>query len=413
MIRKPAAALAVICAVLLCSGIIYAWGVIAAPIAAHLQAVTGVPHSAASVSPAFGLSFFGSSVGIFLSGMLASRFGCRFSLVVAALLVFTGYLGAVSSPSLVFLVLSYGLVFGAGSGIGFGTCVATAVGLFPARRGLTSGLTSMSWGLSAAPMAVVAAVLVEDFGVEKGALALAGFVACAMLAGALLLAPRYEPAQDKPGATRRNPALATRLQEEIPWHRMLRTADFYLMFGTLALTWMGALMIFSQGAVLAIDQLKVDARQAALFVSVLAVSGTFARVVGGAASDRFGRIPTLLASVSAMLAGLACLAASREGSTALFALGCVAVGLTYGTYCGVYPSFVADRFGPRELARNYGFFNLSGALAGFAGPALVALSSPEEHYALAYAAAGACALASAGLCCVLLIRNRKRNAGNG
>jgi len=396
--RRPAFQMGLLCTAMLFAGLIYAWSVLCGPLAVRLSGLSGTAVTVQDLSGAFGLSFFGSSAGIFLGGVLVRRAGFRASLALAALSIFAGFAGTAVSPSVWLLTLSYGLFYGTGAGMAFGLCMARAISLYPARRGFAGGLVSMAWGLSAAPMAIAAAWLVGRFGVRDGVLALGTMSATAVLLVALL--SRSAPAEGEGAAT--HPVSAN----ETVWTQMLRTADFYAMFAMLMFACMGSMLAIAHVASIADAQLGVSPGEAALFVSLLAVASTAGRFAAGALSDRIGRVPALLGALLLLAAGFAAMAMSRHGDTALFALGCAAVGLNYGAFCGVFPSFAADRFGVRELGRNYSFFNFACCVSGFLGPALIGLSGPREHFLASYAAAGLCALASAAIG-LALMRSRR------
>lgn len=386
------------CLANLFGGSVYAWSLFAVPIASELTRA-GVPATPADLAFAFSLAMAGTPIGMVAGGGLNDRFGPRASLPFAALFMFAGLFLASHAPSVLLVNLAYGLVYGIGSGANFTSSTANAIRLFPERRGLASGLATMAFGMSSIAAPLLAGWLLAHLATADAVTAFAGIVAgaiacCGLAAGKLPEAPKA-PEQA------RAPARAFDCGPRV----MVKTPLFWLLFLFMAGETLAGMTLFSQTAGIARSQIGLSAALCALSVSALALANTCGRFIAGAASDRFGRIETLLAMAAAGIAGLVALCFAQEGDAALFFFGLAFVGLPFGGFMGIYPSIVAELFGTAHVSVNYGFMAFSYTLAGFAGPALLQTLGGVEAGAMPYLVlaalsltgllAGAAALAAA------------------
>lgn len=376
------------CLANLFGGSVYAWSLFAVPIASELTR-TGIPATPADLAFAFSLAMAGTPIGMVAGGWLNDRFGPRASLPFAALFMFAGLFLASRAPSALLVNLAYGLVYGIGSGANFTSSTANAIRLFPERRGLASGLATMAFGMSSIAAPLLAGWLLTHLATAEAVTAFAGIVAsavacCGLAAGCL-------PAPSQPLSQAQTPAKAFGCGPR----EMVKTSLFWLLFLFMAGETIAGMTLFSQMAGIARSQIGLSAALCALSVSALALANTCGRFIAGAASDRFGRIETLLVMAAAGIAGLLALGLAREGNAALFFLGLACIGLPFGGFMGIYPSLVAELFGTERVSVNYGFMAISYTLAGFAGPALLQALGGVEAGALPYLALAA--LSAAGL----------------
>ena len=113
---------------------------------------------------------------------------------------------------------------------------------------------------------------------------------------------------------------------------------------------------------------EAGAASAAIMVSTLSAFNAGGRVASGWLSDRIGRINTLTLMLCISLLGLFLISTSKTGSYVQFAIGMASIGLGYGAFLGVFPSFTADRFGQKHQSVNYGIMFIGFSIAGLTGP---------------------------------------------
>ena len=138
-------------------------------------------------------------------------------------------------------------------------------------------------------------------------------------------------------------------------------------------------------------------------VSVLALFNAFGRIITGYISDKIGRINTLMSVCILSIIGLICLYFSGNGTVLTFYIGIAIVGLSFGSFMGVYPGFTADQFGVKYNSVNYGIMFIGFALAGYFGPQIMSsVYSSTGAYQNAFLIA--CALSVVGVILSLLYK---------
>ena len=112
------------CAVLLVSGLVYAWSGLSGPIAAEFP-----QWSAAQLSLTFTIvmSFF--CVGSLVGGLLSSKVSQKVYLWVSAALFLTGFLLTANIRSILMLYIGFGVICGFASGLSYNAVLGTVGGV--------------------------------------------------------------------------------------------------------------------------------------------------------------------------------------------------------------------------------------------------------------------------------------------
>lgn len=152
---------------------------------------------------------------------------------------------------------------------------------------------------------------------------------------------------------------------------MLTTPIFYVMIVMLFFGAVFGMMSISQASNVAQTMIGMTSAAAAVVVSVLALFNTFGRIFAGYISDRIGCINTLSAVFVAAIIALVLLYISGTGIVALFYIGICLIGVCFGAFMGVYPSFTAAQFGSKNSSVNYGIMFIGFSAAGIIGPMIM------------------------------------------
>lgn len=385
--RKRWRLLGVACLVSLFAGTIYAWSVFAPVLAVRLTAVTGTTVTPADLGMVFGLANSIAPLPMILGGAVNDRFGPRAVVATGGILMGAGLASAGFVESLGALLLSYGLLFGIGLGLAYGTIISNTLKFFPDRRGLAGGLITGFYGSSSVLVPPVAVRLIESFGVTQGMLMIGATVGVVIVAGALASVrcpPDFVPEGMKERAGR-----SSAEGRHLTWREMLVDPRFVPMLVLLTCGATAGMTVISHTYSIAAVRMEFGAAAASVAVSLAALANTAGRLCAGTASDYLGRPKTLALGLLLASAGLACLAMAAPGSEALFYAGLAAVGFSFGCFMGVYPGFTVQAFGSRHNSVNYGIMFAGFSVAGVLGPALVrAVEAGGLEHAYAYGAAG-------------------------
>lgn len=91
-------------------------------------------------------------------------------------------------------------------------------------------------------------------------------------------------------------------------------------------------------------------------------------------------------------------------------IGIAGVGLSFGSFMGVYPGFTADQFGAKNNSVNYGIMFIGLAAAGYFGPsAMRSIYMTDGAYARAFLIAAACGAVGFVLTFIYRIFAKKSN----
>lgn len=394
-----------------CLGTVYAWSFFQNP----LKEAFGWSDSLTAW--AFSLTIGSVGLAAAAGGSLLPRVGPARLAMAGGCLFGLGYLlGAVAlhQRSAPLLFLTYGVVGGAGLGLGYVTPVATVARWFPDRKGLATGLVVMGFGLGALAMSKVFAPLLMDW-FSRGAdlqrqaatvleggrevvrhvlrrpEALQGVLARLFAAlGALFLlltiplgyCLRNPPPGWQPGVPAGGPGGGRAAQDgDGPSLRRCvlsgRFAGLWVVFFcniTAGIAVIGFQSPLFQDLWRRSDPSldpALTARWGATLIGVTALFNGLGRFFWAGLSDRIGRARTFTLMLGSQAAVFLALGWTR--SPWVFAVLLCYVLLCYGGGFGMMPSFVLDVFGPRRMAAVYGAMLTAWSAGGVAGPQLVAV----------------------------------------
>lgn len=308
--------------------------------------------SRASVSLVYSLSLLSLTMAVLLGYRAYSKLRPAAMVIVSGVVSALGLLGAAAAHSTAGLCLSYGIIFGAGNGLGYGYALQLAGQAMPQARGLAMGLVTAFYAVGAT---LAPALLLALIPLGGNALALTVCAALVLLtslgAGAVLhrSQARYKG---------ESPALATALQPA------LRRARWLLWIAYGAGVAAGLMVIGHAYAIAA--WLAAGALAVAMAPTLVALGNMLGGFCAGYVADRWPRHVLLVWLPAGTVVGLALL---WLNAGAVFGLaGLFLAGLCYGALIAVYPVAIADLFGTPAAARIYGQIFTAWGVAGLFGP---------------------------------------------
>ena len=162
-------------------GAVYAWSVFREPLA---TAYGGA--SVTAVNTTFSITIFTLGFAAFAGGLWMGRSGPRIVALTAGVLYGLGiFLAGFAENSLGLLYLTYGLIAGAGIGLGYIVPVATLIKWFPDKRGFITGVAVAGFGGGAFVTALIAKRLVSSVGAFQ-TFTILGILYLVMVVGAAL-----------------------------------------------------------------------------------------------------------------------------------------------------------------------------------------------------------------------------------
>src|SRR4028119_123009 len=343
-------------------GAVYAWSVFRDPLT---QAYGGA--SATAVNTTFSITIFTLGFAAFAGGLWMGSAGPRIVALTAGVLYGLGiFLAGFAEGSLTLLYLTYGLIAGAGIGLGYIVPVATLIKWFPDKRGFITGIAVAGFGGGAFVTAFIAKGLVASSGVFSAFSILGGVDLVVVVGGALFMKnppegyrpPGWEP--DTSGGGDRSGA-------DYDLGGALKTWQWFALWALLFLNVTAGIAIITEAAPMAETIAGVSAVVAATLVSIISVGNALGRFFWAWLSDAIGRkwvffIMFLLQAVLLVL-----LPFLGAASFVLLAILAFIIISCYGGGFGTMPAFTADYFGPTNVGKGYGPLLTAWSFGGLGG----------------------------------------------
>ncbi|MHA2428493.1 MAG: L-lactate MFS transporter [Candidatus Hermodarchaeia archaeon] len=390
-----------------CLGSIYAWSIFQS---ALREGVYGWTSLWTQLPFAAGLASFAALM--IIAGVLQDRIGPRKVATIGGVLLGAGYLlaGLVDIISqgnaligTIWLVITYGIIAGAGIGFAYVCPIAALVKWFPDKKGLITGIAVAGFGAGALVMGYVETwllVLPTITPLVGGAfLALGILYLVLVISGSQLLSnpplgwtpPGYVPPKGTNDA---------KGQEYNPRGMNLKVVLVLLWFMFLFAATAGLMTLGNvKSAAAAIDPFSAGLPTwgliAAIIVGVMSIFNAIGRIVWGTVSDRFGRYSIMIAMFILLAIGMFAFAYLSMTFASWITVMIVAslVGFCFGGNFALFPALTVDYNGPKNLGSDYGILFTAYGVAGIIGALAAGLIvNFTGSYALAFMLTGVLAL---------------------
>jgi OFA family oxalate/formate antiporter-like MFS transporter len=380
----------------LCLGAIYAWSV-------FTPALTAEPFVFSSTQTqiifAVGLATF--AVMMILGGQWQAKVGPTLVARVGGIVLGVGYIiGGLLTHTLTgnaqfwSLLITIGLIGGAGIGLAYVVPIAVGVKWFPDKKGMITGLAVAGFGFGAliwiylgqglpAWTGVKTAGLIKTLGLANTFLSFgAAFLVLVLIGSIWMKNPPegWRPAGWSPPAAGSAAAGASGDGIQMEPRDMLRTPQFFMLWfmficGALAgLMVIGIIKLFGMDALEAngMDPAKASVTAGTAMALFYALANGVGRIVWGIVSDALGR----KTSLTLMLAGqgvVMLLFFHMGGTPWLLYLGAALIGFNFGGNFALFAAATADFFGNKNVGKNYGFVFTAFGIGGIVGPIMAGI----------------------------------------
>ena len=363
-----------LCLVLhICFGTVYAWSFFQSLLVRQLG------WSNTDSAWAFSVAIFSLGVSAAWAGAMLPRFGPRRLAVIGGVMFAGGYLIAslaLHLESLALFYLGYGVIGGAGIGLGYVTPVATVAKWFPHNKGLATGIVVMGFGVGA---------LLLSKGLAPTLLALSGgdltmtFLWLGIVFGCMVI-PASMGLSDPPAtATAPRPANAPLAVDEGDSVKdCLRSPAFIVTWIVFFFNIAAGISVISFQSSLLQDvwsfadptvEPETLAAYGAMLIAVSSMFNGAGRLLWGMVADRIGRARVFRILLASQMVVFGVLMTERD-PIVFSALVCYVL-LCFGGGFAVMPSFIADVFGTKRMSSVYGAILTAWAAAGLIGPLYV------------------------------------------
>ncbi len=334
-------------------GIIYAWSIVKAPIAAEF----GWDPSQMALIYTLSICFFcGGGV---LAASLGKRVPLPFRLMISAVMILAGFsLTAHAANSIPALYVTYSFLIGGGIGISYNSLLAVVGAWFSDKKGTASGALMMGFGLSGLVFGKLLSALFANpaFG-WRTALTVYGAAAALIL---FLCAMMIRPPEKSP-----DPHSAQE-QDGLLFSQVVRMPSYWVfyMFGLLSAATGSTVIGFAQDlAVFSGASLEF----AATMVGILSLCNGAGRIICGIIYDVFGqRKAMFIFSLLTMITPALVLVGLAVHSLPLIIVAFAAAGISYASCPTISSAYISSKYGRRDFAMNYGVSNTKILFSSFA-----------------------------------------------
>lgn len=338
----------------LCLGSVYAYSVFKVPV----QNLFKIGAFEGGLPFMFFIAFF---AGIFpFSGRILEKIGPRKLGIIGGAIVGAGWIlsGILPGvwPNIWMLIITYGVIAGAGVGLSYSGPIAVATRWFPDKKGLAVGLTVAGFGGSPFVSAYIANNLINTVQLLNTFLYLG--IAFTFIIILLALPLKFPVAGWKPaGWSPKAGAAAAAI--DLDSGAMAKTSSFWGVFSCFIIGSLAGLMAIGIASPVATGIIKVDAATAAMLVMVFALFNGGGRPLFGWITDRITpRNAAVLSFIIILLASVGMLFAG-PGSLALYVICFASFWLCLGGWLAIAPTSTTTFFGVKYSARNYGIMLLA------------------------------------------------------
>ena len=346
-------------------GSIYSWSIFSA----HLSNSMGWTASQAAMPYTTAIAVF--AMVILIGGKIQDRFGPRIVTLFCGIFMGLGLFVCGLFPTLLGVVMGFGVLTGAGIGLGYAAVAPAALKWFhPSKKGMIVGIVLTGFGLAPLYVAPLTRYLIASQGLVSTFKLLGALFGFTVVLMSLFINIPQAAKTDGATPTAESKGIhltASAAAGEYNWKAMIRTKEFYLLWVMYLSGAMTGLMLM--GHMAKILQIQTgSAENVVLLVSAFSISNALGRPTAGFISDKLGRGRTM--AILYVVQGLTLLMLSRMHTFMGIFIAAVIITYSYGAMLAVFPSAIADFYGTKNMGFNYALLFTSWGFAGIFGPQL-------------------------------------------
>jgi MFS transporter, OFA family, oxalate/formate antiporter len=343
---------------MLCLGTVYSWSIFRKPLTEAFQK-QGITISATDTLIPFATLLVVFAILMPIASRYIERYGATTVTAVGGTIVGLGYFLSSFATNIPLLVITYGLIAGAGVGIVYGVPIAVTAKWFPDRKGLAVGLTVIGFGLSPLITAPLAGFSIATYGIDS-TFRIFG-VAFTVILLAIATQLRFPPTDWQP-----SPQVISSPASVEP-DRLLSSPSFFALWSCYAIGTLAGLMAIGIANNVGKEIIGLDTNMATASVSIFAIFNGIGRPIFGWLTDRIKPKLTAIISYVMILVASIVMLNTGKGQVANYFFAFSLLWLSLGGWLAIAPTATLSMFNPVNYTKNYGIVFTAygaGALAG-------------------------------------------------
>jgi MFS transporter, OFA family, oxalate/formate antiporter len=343
---------------MLCLGTVYSWSIFRKPLTEAFKK-QGMTIGATDTLLPFATLLVVFAILMPIASRFIERYGAAKATAVGGTIVGLGYFLSSFATSIPLLVVTYGLITGAGVGIVYGVPIAVSAKWFPDRKGLAVGLTVVGFGLSPLITAPLAEFFIDTYGIDSTFRIFGVAFTAILLAIATQL--RFPPTDWQPSSQfTANPAHTNP-------DRLLSSPSFFALWICYAIGTLAGLMAIGIANNVGKEIIGLDTNMATASVSVFAIFNGLGRPIFGWLTDRIKPKMAAIISYTLILIASLVMLNTGKGQVANYFFAFSLLWFSLGGWLAIAPTATLSMFNPVNYTKNYGIVFTAygaGALVG-------------------------------------------------
>jgi len=366
-------------------GTIYTWGALTLFVSPFLN------EPETTTVYIFGVGLLSFAITMILAGSLQQKIGPIKTAIIGGIVLGVGEIFSALVNTFLGMLITHGIIAGAGIGLGYVCPIATAAKWFPDKKGLINGIAVAGFGAGAFIFNFIIKALANPLGIEvtdpnfklmvtqtiPPMFIILGVIYMVMVIGGALtlrLPPSgYKPAGWEPSEIKKS---GIKREDFIPLE-MIKTPQFWMLWVMFILSTISGLMVIGSYAKFAKATEGsnflypiIAAVDFALVGGIAALFNGLGRIVWGKFSDiiTYKRSMLIMFTIQGIL--MIVYFFTNLNDIAYF-IATILIFFCFGGNFSLFPTGTDDNFGTKNLGANYGIMFTAYGIAGFLGATMV------------------------------------------
>ena len=373
-------------------GTIYTWGTMTIFLTPYLNSLTPETIDGTITVYIFGFGLLSFAITMIFSGQLQQKIGPKKTAMIGGIILGIGVISSAAMTSPIGLLITYGILFGAGISFGYVSPIACAAKWFPDKKGLINGLAVAGFGAGAFIFNYVIKWLVNPTNLEVNdpnfisevtknvplMFIVIGIIYVVLVIGGALTLNNPPEGWRPEGWTPPIP-MQSIVISGVDYNRneLIKLPQFWHLWAMFVLSAISGLMVI--GSYASFAKSLDDSKN---FIYVIGASnfvliGSLAALFNGAGRIFWGKLADVITYQKAMVlifsiqAALMLLYFTSNVDVIYFTVMTCALFFCFGGNFSLFPTATTDLFGSKNLGSNYGILFTAYGIAGFMGATMV------------------------------------------
>ena len=363
-------------------GTIYSWGTITVFISPYLNEVKEL------TVYVFGVGLLSFAVTMIFAGSLQQKYGPRKVAMLGGVLIGVGLISSAFMTTFIGLLITYGIIFGVGIGLGYVCPIASAGKWFPDKKGFINGIAVAGFGAGAFIFNFVIKALANPTGLSDEAVNFVNVISpnipvmfivlgiiylVLVIGGAMTLSNPPEgwiPVGWTPPAPSEESGISGL---EFDRSQTVKLPQFWMLWASFVLSAISGLLVIGSYSAFAKTESTPSVFLYMIGTSDFVFIGSLAALFNGLGRIIWGKMADIITYKKAMLimfitqAILLFIYFTTNVNEGYFLIITCAIFFCFGGNFSLFPTATSDLFGSKNLGPNYGIVFTAYGIAGFIG----------------------------------------------